>query len=181
MGSKKYFLYHAVPDQLTGNVIYPLNQLKKKYPTIYREQAKKYAGDPFLMQYRLPILNCGWNDVIHLSAVPPHQLYHHLLEAGFSPLPWSCFAIDPLQLDLKNLLVYWYRQDYLLNAGKNEFERFQTNQLRRLAHFPKETQQYYEDCFERKVNPLFYHRTPHLFYKGTIPIADCPLVSALNE
>jgi len=38
------WLYHWVPKNMQGNVLMPLNKLKKSHPKIYKEQAKKYIG-----------------------------------------------------------------------------------------------------------------------------------------
>lgn len=180
MASKKYYLYHAVAEQFTGDTIYPLNQLKKKYPELYGDQVRKYEGREYLMQYHLPRLNCLWNDVVHLCAVHPKIIYQQLQDAGFFPTPWSCFEIDPLELNLKNLLVYWYRKEYLVEAQKNDFELFQVSQMRQLARFPEETFAYYQNCWQKKNSPLYYHHLPHLFYKGTISIKDREIVSVLD-
>ena len=37
------FLYHRVPVNMEGSILYPLNQLKNLHPDIYVEHVKKYA------------------------------------------------------------------------------------------------------------------------------------------
>ncbi len=65
------YLYHSVPKNLQGNILYPLNTLKEKHPEIYEQQVSKYVGREHMTQQRIPILDCLWNDVLHFSAVNP--------------------------------------------------------------------------------------------------------------
>ena len=38
------YLYHRVPENLIGETLYPLNELKTLYPDVYAEHVKKYEG-----------------------------------------------------------------------------------------------------------------------------------------
>jgi len=66
-------LYHRVPADLKGHILYPLNQLKSIYPSLYDTKATTYQGREAVMQARIPLLNCLWNDV-------PHILYQGRLD-----------------------------------------------------------------------------------------------------
>ncbi|UPT74966.1 MAG: HAMP domain-containing histidine kinase [Elusimicrobiota bacterium] len=64
---KRSALYHYVPDELVGETLYPLTRLADLHPRVAAEHALKYSGREHLMQVRLPILDCLWNDVLHLA------------------------------------------------------------------------------------------------------------------
>ena len=38
------FVYHAVPRDMVGDVLYPLNQLEAMRPGLYEFQESKYVG-----------------------------------------------------------------------------------------------------------------------------------------
>ena len=41
---EKKYLYHRVPDNLKGNIIYPLNELKDIHPDLYISNKENYKG-----------------------------------------------------------------------------------------------------------------------------------------
>jgi len=60
------YLYHGVPKQLEGNILYPLNILKDKCPEVYEKEVSKYVGREHVKENRIPAFNCLWNDVFIL-------------------------------------------------------------------------------------------------------------------
>ena len=38
------YLFHMVPQNMQGNTLYPLNDLREVNPKIYKEHKKKYKG-----------------------------------------------------------------------------------------------------------------------------------------
>lgn len=170
----KYYLYHWVPDNLQGTTIYPLNTLKETHPEIYKEASSKYEGREELMDFKIPFLNCLWNDVIHMSAVPPLTIKEALFEAGRTkPLELEYFEIDPETLDPKNTIVYLYDHKNLSEYfGEKSFVAFDPNDLEKYSHLPDETKEYYKEMFSQHKKPLLYHRVPHILYKGSIDISN---------
>jgi len=65
------FLYHLVPENMIGKILYPLNRLKSISPKSYKEQVKKYNKREHVLEKTILSLNCKWKDVIHLTAVIP--------------------------------------------------------------------------------------------------------------
>src|ERR1700686_2894979 len=104
------FLYHRVPKDMAGDSLYPLNQLKATMPEIYAEKIKKYRDREYLLEDVIPILNCKWNDVLHLTAVHPQKLLAALKSTGHNPPPQKFFQIDTSQFQPENTVIYWYRQ-----------------------------------------------------------------------
>ncbi len=101
------YLYHSVPKNLQGNILYPLNVLKDKYPDIYAQHISKYIGREHIMQQRISALNCLWNDVLHFSPVHPKEVKQALIDAGRNPdFTMNCYQVDPKLIELKNAIVY---------------------------------------------------------------------------
>ena len=88
------YLYHRVPDDMKGSILYPLNQLRNVYPSLYAAKAASYKNREAVMQARIPILDCLWNDVIHFSPVHPSKIQRSRAEAGFPRKPRRYFEIE---------------------------------------------------------------------------------------
>lgn len=170
------YLYHWVPEGMTGNILYPLNTLKSKYPDLYAKHATKYAGRENLMDITIPVLNCKWNDVLHLTAVHPEKVAQALREAGHTNTKFVSYQINTEQLDPKNLIIYLYT-DNLLQVHEKDFIPFTGHNLKTYCEeLSEETKQYYRDAV-LAGNPVFpYHLCPHVFYKGEIDISDCSII-----
>ncbi len=162
------FVYHRVPDNMYGTIIYPLNVLKNEKPMLYKEYVKKYSQREELLNVRIKPLNCLWNDVIFFSPVHPNEILSELEKAGFSKSPKSrWFKIPLFKLDIKNLAV---------NISKDKFELFKLEMLNKINFLPEQTKIYYKTCFENNKNPLVLAYAPHLLYKGVLDISNLEII-----
>ncbi len=79
------YVYHMVPEELKGEYLIPLNELKRVYPNLYREYIQKYKDHTQrenLLTRKIPKLECLWNDVVHFLPLHPYEIYKVLLEIG---------------------------------------------------------------------------------------------------
>jgi hypothetical protein len=77
------YVYHRVPPDLRGTVLYPLNRLADVHPDLYEELQQNYATRRDIAALRIPPLgNCLWNDVLHFSPVHPARIQAALADAG---------------------------------------------------------------------------------------------------
>ena len=174
----KKFLYHFVPPNMQGDVLFPLNVLKEKYPDIYAGAASKYDARKYVMEDVVPGLGCLWNDVIHLTAVHPRDLKKALVEAGGrSEMPIVCYEVDPDILDPKNTVVYLYK--YMKREDKFEednFVPFKVANISEYSHIPEVTKNYFKRTFQAGEWPLKFAFVSHILYQGTIDVSQCPIV-----
>src|SRR4051794_29627475 len=70
------FVYHGVPRDMVGDVIYPLNQLAALAPDAYQYQRSKYTGRESVLDYRIPGTDLLFNDAVHCGAIHPNHLFH---------------------------------------------------------------------------------------------------------
>jgi hypothetical protein len=75
------FVYHFKPKNMVGDLLIPLNQLRDKHPMTYAEHVTKYKGREKLLEKTIPLLNCLWNDVLHISPIHP-QIVRYLETRG---------------------------------------------------------------------------------------------------
>lgn len=172
------YLYHMAPQNMKGNYLYPLNQIKEYYPEIYKEAAKKYEGRKKLLSLRIPSLDCLWNDVIHLTAVNPKNVVDELKNAGMpnnKRINW--YRIDPNILNPKHTTVYLYK-DLPINKRytQENFTSFNPNSLDKYSQIPPETIDYYKKEYSEGRRPLLFHFVPHILYNGIIDISNSKIV-----
>lgn len=164
---------------MTGGVLYPLNTLQTIYPDIYHAHKTKYEGREEMMGFIIPRLNCLWNDVLHFSAVHPKEVKDAIAQAGGrSDYTLSCYEIDSNQLELDKVVVYLYSTPNInLNmTTESEFVSFDPKDIEKYSHLPKETIEYYAESYRNKRKPLPFHRVPHILYKGSVDIKNCPII-----
>ncbi|MBE9064770.1 hypothetical protein [cf. Phormidesmis sp. LEGE 11477] len=176
------YLYHLVPKNLTGSVLYPLNTLKQKFPSQYAEHAKKYAGREILTRQLIPPLDCLWNDVLHFSPVHPTLIRAGLLTAGFELRPMQWFEADPIALAFNpnNTTIYLHPPKDRLDFTKmaDDFQPFDYELLEDFSGLPAATLAYYRESKEENRFPLLFHRVPHVLYRGSLSIQSLRVIRA---
>lgn len=74
-----------VSPDMVGDVLRPLNVLRETHPDLYPTKAAKYAGREWVMDQRIPTLDCKWNDVLQFSPIEPAEFKRALVDAGMPP------------------------------------------------------------------------------------------------
>ena len=159
------YLYHRVPENMKGDILYPLNQLKNVYPDIYLKEVEKYKGREEVMKQEVPYLNCLWNDVLHLSAVHPIEIDNALRKEGTQLSGRLFYEIDPHLLETRNTVVYLFRDR---SKDKSNFVPFDPEEVSEFSIFPKKTQSYYTEVIRRGGRPLLWVYVPHFMYLGSL-------------
>lgn len=174
------FVYHMVPNDMRGHVLFPLNDLKKRFPDLYAEEAKKYEGRARIMDQRVFPLNCLWNDVLHLTAVEPAELVRALVTSGRkAEEPLSFFKIHIARLDPSLLTVFLFTQtERGSTPGPDEFTPYDPNYHTEYATIPEITKDYFRQMYVEGKKPLRFKNVPHILYKGPIDVTGTEILSA---
>lgn len=100
-------LYHMVPKNMSGTVLYPLNQFRERMPEVYAAHVAKYAGREAVMAQRIPNLDCLWNDALHFTAVDPVVIREALREAGAQEgVSWKFYRNRRMIVKGERLLLF---------------------------------------------------------------------------
>jgi hypothetical protein len=166
------YLYHRVPKEMRGNILYPLNMLKTEKPEVYKLGVEKYNGREDILSEKIEPLNCLWNDVIHLTAVHPREIKEALSQAG-KVLEFDFYEIDPYLLDPSNTTVYLYNKR---KGEEKEFEVYDPHNITRYSSLPQRTKDYYIETILNNKDPLLFHIIPHILYKGSIDITAANII-----
>ncbi len=164
-------LYHFAPEDMVGDVLYPLNELKEIYPEVYEEQKSKYEGREFVTEREIPYLNCLWNDVLHFTAVHPQEIKEGL----DSSRDFKAFVIDSHQLEPSNTVIYLY-QEKGRELSEDDFKSYDPNEIGQYSDLPEETKEYYQKMQEADRRPLMFVRVPHILYQGSIDTSDLDVI-----
>jgi hypothetical protein len=178
--SQTGYVYHWVPADLQGQILYPLNQLKSIYPSLYLTKAAHYQNREAVMQARLPLLDCLWNDVLHFSPVHPSKVQEALAQAGFERKLRRYYQVDPLAkgFNATNAVVFLHQRLNLekFQLAEADFRVFHPAELSSLGEIPAATLTYYREMFEQGKRPLVYLYVPHILYQGTLDISDVNII-----
>ena len=172
-------VYHVVPTAMAGDLLYPLNRLRALHADLAEAATRKYEGREALMRVRLPLLDCLWNDVIHLTPLHPSKTRRALEAAGFPVREIEFFSIPPTVLN--GGAAVWFENsrvkgpDYRLD--KEEFSIFDQRRYRELAAIPEVQHKYLEQAKRSGERPLFWARVPHVLYRGEIDVRGLKVVA----
>ncbi|TSC55432.1 MAG: hypothetical protein G01um101418_916 [Parcubacteria group bacterium Gr01-1014_18] len=174
------YLYHLVPENMKGSILFPLNELKDKHSELYNQYVKKYEGRKELMEQIIPALNCKWNDVLHMLAVNPLEVKEALKKTGVN-LNWKArfYKIDPAKLNQANLSVYLYKKKDTggqFEIAPSEWEDFKMEKMSEYAAMNPQTLEYYKDCVKSDRRCLPFVNLVHILYRGGIDVAGCEIL-----
>ena len=161
------FLYHHVPDEMQGSVLYPLERLKVRDPALWARHVEKYKDRSGLLKSRIPILDCLWGEVLFFSPVHPQKICNALRKAGINKTI-RCFEV-PARLLCRNSAVMLPT----LEDGRI-FVSYAACSVNRYTEIPQHTIDYYRSCGGEM--PLLYHGVPQILHRGTLNIAGLRIV-----
>ena len=172
------YLYHHVPKNFTGTILYPLNSMKDILPEIYTEHITKYEGREDLPKRQIPLLDCLWNDVLHLTAVEPQDIKANLKKAGVEMTRSLKYFKIPIEKVVgKNTVALLYRQNNSNDPYKRDYELFDPNKMEIYSTVPEATIEYYRECVAKDERPLTHNLVSHVLYKGTIDTTGIEIVA----
>ncbi len=161
-------IYHWVPRNLEGSVLYPLNRLKETHPHLYEQHVLKYETRPQLPRLRIPPLDCLWNDVLFLSPVHPRLIGDALTDTGFSvDATFRFFEIEARVLDPRITTVF---------TEPDRYDAYELRTLGAYASLPASTVAYYKAAHAAKSDLHVFNHIPHILYKGWIDIEKAPII-----
>lgn len=166
-------LYHFVPKNLKGQILYPLNKLESKFKDVHTEHDAKYDGREEIKKEVIPGLG-KWNDAIHLSPIDPEEVILELRKAGIEvDWEWKVFIINADTLDWTKMKIMYKTED----DGKltEHFVDFNENTYNQHKHLPEHTLRHYREAASRGELPFNFGGAPHVFYKGSINIQNAPV------
>jgi hypothetical protein len=167
--------YHGIPEDMEGTELVPLNAMFAKRPDLHAKYLEKYKGREEILERKIPLLDCLWNDVVQLLPLHPRQLFELQQQLGLiAEVPrYRYFAIDAMTLDPEQAVVYFKTAP----GEENVTVKWLTDvDLESLQNIPPATQGYYKSLVGTGEPVFNYQFVPHIVYKGSIDVSDASVV-----
>jgi hypothetical protein len=187
-------VYHGVPRDMVGDVIYPLNELSSIQPRLYEEQRSKYAGRESVLDFRIPGLGLLFNDAVHCGSVHPYHLFSARravgIEVAARPQPPALATGLFFEIPVERILVHpvvWYsgktlwsngapNEDVPLTPPPDEFEPFDPERYREFPDVTPQHLSYLKRMKERGERALMFVHIPHILVAGAIDVSGARVV-----
>ena len=161
---------------MAGSVLHPLNELRESAPEIWRREVAKYEGREQVLDMRVPLLDCLWNDVLHFSPVHPSVVVAALGAAGFEEDRRRFFEIGADLLDPAQTVVFLNSTDREHRFDPEQWSWFDASMVARLSSLPELTRAYYAECAREGWTPLRFAHVPHVLFRGSLDVSDATVV-----
>ena len=179
------FVYHLVPENMSGHHLIPLNWMKALDENLYARYISKYDDHPereFLVDRKVPRLDCLWNDVVHFSALHPHHVYRELKKLDLNlkdDLNFYKIPVEHLK-DNKNVLYHYDKAHYggpEAPIAMENVEVLDIDAYREAEALPMETLEYFvEEC--RKGNRVaMFKFVPHVLSRGKVSVEGAEIIN----
>lgn len=179
----KNYVYHFRPAGMSGEILMPLNVLKTELPTIYEEQVKKYKGREFLLQEKIPILDCLWNDVLHISPINPQLIIDTWRAAGiydYAKIPQSINVFKiPVELlsEETTLCFQTFNYDYEKNdPSLDKYWNFKVSEYTEQTKVDDKQLEIWIRDRENGRRFFWYSHTMHILARQKIDTKSCELI-----
>ncbi len=170
------YVYHGAPEQMEGNELIPLNQMKDTHPELHALHIAKYKGREEILERRIPLLGCLWNDVVQFLPLHPKKVFELQVEFGLIPQvpPYKFFEIDPKSFDSEKAVVFFRSVPGEENV---EVKWLRDVDLAMIQEVPQATMDYYQTLVGTGELPFNYQFIPHILYMGTVDISGSQIVT----
>lgn len=169
------YFYHGIPEDMKGTELIPLNKMLAVDPSLRAKYLEKYKGSEEILERKIPLLDCLWNDVVQLLPLHPRQLFELQKELGLiREIPDYCYyQIDTSVLDPSQAVVYFKTAPGEENVTVKWLEDVQ---LEELQIIPEATRKYYESIVDTGEPVFNYQFVPHVIYRGTIDVSSAQVI-----
>jgi hypothetical protein len=165
-----------VPDPMIGNKIIPLNQMQTIMPRIRAINLEKYQGREEILERKIPLLDCLWNDVVQFLPTHPRKVFELQRDLGLIPKvpPYKFYEINTDSLDPDKLVIFFKTAP---GEENTEVRWLHDVDLSSLQTVPKATLEYYKSLIGTGELPFNYQFIPHVLYKGTVDITNVNIIT----
>ena len=170
------FIYHGVPEPMIGNELIPLNQMGTALREIRDKNLEKYEGREEMLERKIPLLDCLWNDVVQFLPLHPKKVFEIQKELELIPdVPaYKFYEIDVSSLDPSKAVVFFKTAPGEENVKVKWLSEvdFMT-----LQDIPEATVAYYKTFVGTVGLPFNYQFIPHIVYNGSVSIANATVIT----
>lgn len=170
------YIYHGVPEDMKGDKVIPLNQMLATDPELRDKYLEKYKGREEILERKIPLLDCLWNDVVQLLPLNPKKVFESQIELGLiDTIPdYNYFEIDSSSLDPSRTVVYFKTAPGEENVTVKWLKDVSLDDLQEL---PQATRKYYESLVGKDEQVFNYQFIPHVVHMGVVDVSGSKIIS----
>jgi len=182
------YLYHLCAHDFQETTLYPLNDLRNRFPDVYEREKKKYLGRESVLEYVVPRLGVVWADTVNLSALDPRLLVAERRKLGvpFSRLLERRLVRIPVERVATLPAVNYVSASHWINSSpgdpnapltppESEFSPFDASQHGEPYEVPRLHREYLLRQKERGELALGFVFVPHVLVGAPIDITGLEL------
>lgn len=171
-----FYIYHNVPEEMIGTRLMPLTEMAKIRPDLSGKYTEKYKGREEIMERRVPLLNCLWNEVVQFLPFHPGEAFGLQVQMGILPkMPHYEFFEIPLELlDPEKTAVYFKTAPGEENA---QIKMLKDVDFALIQDMPQATKDYYQTLVGSGELPFNYQFVPHVLYKGILDVSSVKTIT----
>ncbi len=172
------YIYHRIPDNMIGNILYPLNQLKDISLDSYKTAFSKYDDRPYLPNRVIYPLECFWNDVLFFLPINPVLHIEFIKKYGYGKIKASYFEIPAEKIPSEQSCIYLHSKSDQGNYLKEDFVIYDPACVNNYNYLTQANKDYLQDALSKKPKLFFpWNHIPHILYKGNLDVADLRILS----
>lgn len=170
------YAYHGLPEDMKGDKLIPLNQMQAFDPVLRDKYLEKYKGREEILERKIPLLDCSWNDVVQLLPLHPKKIFECQKELGLiDSLPdYEYFEIDLSLLDPKKTVVYFKTAPGEENVTVKWLKDVNLDELQEV---PEATKNYYKSLVSKNEPVFNYQFVPHVVFMDAIDVSESKIVT----
>ncbi|CAN5677318.1 hypothetical protein BH23PAT2_BH23PAT2_09770 [soil metagenome] len=170
------YFYHGIPEDMKGSELIPLNKMLEVDADLRAKYLEKYKGREEILERKIPLLNCLWNDVVQLLPLHPYKLFELQKELGLiDEIPdYRYFQIPLTLLDPQQTVVYFKTAPGEENVTVKWLKDVNLDELQET---PEATKQYYTSMVGTSEPVFNYQFVPHIIYRGTVDVSGAETIT----
>ena len=171
-----YYLYHGVPEPMFGNELVPLNQMPPEMAEIHALHLKKYEGREEILERRIPLLDCLWNDVVQFLPFHPKKIFELQKKLGIIHKipPYKFYEIDIEKFDPTKTVIFFKTAP---GEENTEVKWLKDVDFASIQEIPKATVEHYKTLVGTGELPWNYQFVPHVVHMGNVDISKANITT----
>ncbi len=161
---------------MKGSELIPLNKMLEVDAELRAKYLEKYKGREEILERRIPLLDCLWNDVVQLLPLHPRQLFELQQELGLIPeIPdYRYYQIDVKALNPSKTVIYFKTAPSEEHVTVKWLKDVNLDELQGI---PEATQNYYESMVGTGEPVFNYQFVPHVVYQGAVDVSGSSIIT----
>jgi hypothetical protein len=169
------FVYHKVPEKMSGNIIYPLNMLRDIHPELYEVRTERHRNQPKVLDDSIPRLACFWNDVLHFTALHPSKIAEALKKFGYT-INLKYYEIEAEKLAPEKTTVFLKPKTVGTPVKVFNFIDFNSKEINKLTTLSELAIANNKNIPTVDEFLMHYCGAPYILYKGNLNVEGLKII-----